>query len=93
MVRAVVTLVAERAGVTDWAGELAGQVTVRKGVNGAGRSLAYLLRYSHEEATFTLPVGGTDVLGTVGEPGAFLEAGSTVTVPGWGVLALEGQQA
>ena len=93
VVRAVVTLVAERAGVTDWAGELAGQVTVRKGVNGAGRSLAYLLRYSHEEATFTLPVGGTDVLGTVGEPGAFLEAGSTVTVPGWGVLALEGQQA
>lgn len=93
VVRAVVTLVAERAGVTDWAGELAGQVTVRKGVNGAGRPLAYFLRYGHEPVTFTLPVGGTDVLGTVGEPGAFLEAGSTVTVPGWGVLALEGQQA
>ncbi|ETJ04445.1 MAG: Beta-galactosidase I, partial [Actinomyces urogenitalis DORA_12] len=61
VVRAVVTLVAERAGVTDWAGQLAGQVTVRKGVNGAGRPLAYLLRYSHEPVTLTLPVGGTDV--------------------------------
>ncbi|WP_172121203.1 beta-galactosidase [Actinomyces faecalis] len=93
VVRAVVTLVAERAGVTDWAGELAGQVTVRKGVNGADRPLAYLLRYSHEPVTLTLPVGGTDVLGTLGEPGAVLAAGTTVTLPGWGVLALEGEQA
>lgn len=93
VVRAVVTLVAERAGVTDWAGQLAGQVTVRKGVNGAGRPLAYLLRYSHEPVTLTLPVGGTDVLGTLGEVGAVLPAGATVTLPGWGVLALEGQQA
>lgn len=90
VMRAVLTLVARRAGITDWAGELAGEVTVRRGVNGAGRPLTYFLRYAAQPITFELPISGTDVVGTAGAPGASLEAGASVTLPGWGVLVVEG---
>lgn len=92
VVRAVLELVAERAGITDWAQDLAGAVTVRRGVNGAGRELTYLLRYSKDPVEIALPVAGADVLGTVGEASAELAAGQTVTVPAWGVLVLEGAE-
>ena len=72
---------------------LAGTVTVRKGVNGRGRSLTYLLNYSREPVGVVLPVGGRDVLGAVGEPGAPLAAGAAVSVPAWGVLVVEGDRA
>lgn len=91
VLQGVLGLVAERADAADWATDLAGDVTVRKGVNGAGRALTYLLRYSAEPVGITLPVGGVDVLGTVGDAGASLAEGATVTVPGWGVLVLEGE--
>ena len=39
------------------------------------------------------PVGGRDVLGAVGEPGAPLAAGAAVSVPAWGVLVVEGDRA
>ncbi len=90
LLAAVLRLVAQDAGVTDWAQGLAGTLTVRKGVNGRGHELAYLLNYSKDAVGLTLPVGGTDVLGTAGEAGGALAAGVTVTVPAWGVLALEG---
>ena len=93
VVRAVLALVAERAGVTDWACDLAGTVTVRKGVNGAGRPLAFLLNYTKDEVELTLPVAGTDVLGTTGQAGAALAVGRDVTLPGWGVLVLEDARA
>lgn len=89
VVRTLLHLVAQRAGATDWAQDLAGAVTVRKGVNAAGRALAYLLNYTHDPVTLTLPVAGTDVLGTAGPAGAPLDAGATVTIPAWGVLAVE----
>lgn len=92
VVRGVVGLVAQRAGVTDWAQDLAGQVTVRRGTNARGRDVTYLLRYSHEPVTLTLPVSGTDVLGTTGQAGVALAAGQQVTLPGWGVLVLESEQ-
>lgn len=90
VVRAVVTLIAQRAGVTTWATDLAGTVTVRQGTNGAGHRLAYLLNYRHDPVTFSLPVGGVDVLGTAGEAGSALAEGANVTIPAWGVLVLEG---
>ena len=93
LLRAVLRLTAERAGVADWAVGLAGTVTVRKGVNGRGRSLTYLLNYSREPVGVVLPVGGRDVLGAVGEPGAPLAAGAAVSVPAWGVLVVEGDRA
>ncbi|QPL05404.1 MULTISPECIES: beta-galactosidase [Actinomyces] len=93
VLRAVLALVAERAGVTDWAGDLAGTITVRKGVNAVDNPLAYLLNYSKDDVELTLPVSGTDVLGTTGQAGSALAAGQTVTVPAWGVLVLEGTRA
>ncbi|MBE6474583.1 MAG: beta-galactosidase [Actinomyces succiniciruminis] len=89
LTRAVLRLVAERAGVTDWAQDLAGTVTVRRGTNGRGRELSYFLNYSHDAVEIALPVSGDDVLGTAAAPGARLEAGTTVTLPAWGVLAVE----
>lgn len=89
LARAVLRLVAERAGVTDWAQDLAGTVTVRRGTNGRGRELSYFLNYSHDAVAIALPVSGDDVLGTAAAPGARLEAGTTVTLPAWGVLAVE----
>ncbi|MDU0348378.1 beta-galactosidase, partial [Actinomyces sp. MRS3W] len=90
LLAAVLRLVAERAGVVDWAQDLAGRVTVRRGVNGRGRELAYFLNYSRDAVELTLPIGGDDVLGTAGQAGDRLEVGATVTIPAWGVLAVEG---
>ena len=90
LLRAVLRLVAERAGVVDWTQGLAGAVVVRRGVNGRGCGLTYLLNYSKDEADLVLPVGGRDVLGVVGEPGAVLAEGAAVSVPAWGVLIIEG---
>jgi len=89
LTRAVLELVAERAGVTDWAQDLAGVVTVRRGTNGRGRRLTYFLNCSREPAAFVLPVRGHDVLGTLGRAGAVVDASTTVTVPAWGVLVVE----
>ena len=93
VVRAVLALVAERAAVTDWAYGLAGTVTVRKGTNGAGRDLAFLLNYTKDDVALTLPVAGTDVLGTTGQAGTDLAVGQEVTIPGWGVLVIESTRA
>ena len=92
LTRALLRLVARRAGATDWAADLAGTVTVRKGVNGAGRPLTYLLNYSRDAVRVTLPVGGRDVLGTARPAGGALAAGTDVTVPAWGVLIVEGER-
>ena len=92
LTRALLRLVARRAGATDWAADLAGTVTVRKGVNGAGRPLTYLLNYSRDAVRVTLPVGGRDVLGTARPAGGALAAGTDVTVPAWGVLIIEGER-
>lgn len=89
VMRATLTLVARRAGASSWAQELAGRVTVREGTNGAGNRLTYLLNYRRDPVELTMPVGGADVLGSVGQPGAVLTPGATVTIPAWGVLILE----
>lgn len=86
---AVIQLVAERAEITDWAQQLAGSVIVRKGTNGRGNRLAYLLNYSHEPVAITLPVNGRDVLGTLGKPGNTLSERTVVKLPAWGVLIVE----
>ena len=84
-------LVLGDAGALDWPQQLAGTMIVRRGVNGRGRELTYLLNYSKDPVDLTLPVGGADVLGTTGEPGTALAAGDAVAIPAWGVLVLEGQ--
>lgn len=89
VMRATLTLVAQRADATTWAQELAGTITVREGTNGAGNRLTYLLNYRRDPVELTMPVGGADVLGSVGQPGAVLTPGATLTIPAWGVLILE----
>ncbi len=81
------------ADLLGWPQGLAGAVTVRRGVNGRGRDLTYLLRYDKEPVTVQLPVAGVDVLGTTGAPGTVLAEGASVTIPGWGVLVVEGPEA
>lgn len=93
VLQAVLTTVLDEAGGRDWPVGLAGRVTVRRGVNGRGRWLTYFLNYGADPVSLDLPVAGTDVLGTTGAPGTALAAGGEVTLPGWGVLVLEGDAA
>jgi beta-galactosidase len=84
LLRAVLGLVLRDAGVADWAQDLAGTVTVRRGTNAAGRAITYLLNYSAEPVTFAAPVAGRSVLA-----GADVVAGAEVTVGAWDLLVLE----
>lgn len=90
VLRQVLLLVARRAGVTDWAQDLADAVTVKRGVNGAGRGLTYFLRYAKDPVEIVSPVAGRDVLGVLGAPGERIAEGETIRIPAWGVLVLEG---
>jgi beta-galactosidase len=78
-------ITAARAGVCDWAQDLAGTVTVRRGHNAHGHSVTYFLNYSEQPVTFSVPLTGRDVLGGRGE----VSGGSDVTIEGWGALVLE----
>lgn len=80
----VLRLVADEAGALDWAQDLAGVVTVRRGRNAAGRDVAFLLNYSKDPVTFPAPVPGRDVL-----TGRELTAGQDVTIAGWDLLVIE----
>ena len=80
----VFQLVAGDAGVTDWAQDLAGKVSVRRGRNAAGRDLAFFFNYSKDPVTFTLPVSGANLA-----TGEVIGEGSQVQVAGWDVLMLE----
>ncbi|MDO4242808.1 MAG: beta-galactosidase [Actinomyces sp.] len=91
VLKEVLAVVLDEAGLRDWPMDLAGTVTVRRGVNARGRDLTYFLNYSADPVSFDLPAAGTDVLGTTGQPGAALGRGTAVTLPGWGVLIVEGQ--
>ncbi|MDO4900684.1 beta-galactosidase [Actinomyces sp.] len=89
LLRAVVLTVLDERGLIGWPEMLGGTITVRRGTNGRGRQLGYFLNYSHDAVEIALPVSGDDVLGTAAAPGARLEAGTTVTLPAWGVLVVE----
>ena len=84
LVRAVLALAARDAGITDWAQDLAGTVTVRRGTNAAGRALTYLLNYSSAPVTLAAPVAGRSVL-----DGADVAAGQELTVGAWDLVVLE----
>ncbi len=83
--RAVLTVVLREAGLWGTAQDLAGRVTVRRGTNGRGRELTYLLNYSGEPVTVAAPASGTSVL-----DGAPVAAGEPVTVGAWDLVVVEG---
>jgi beta-galactosidase len=86
LLRAVLALAVRDAGVADWAQDLAGTVTVRRGTNGRGRALTYLLNYSASPVTLAAPVAGRSVL----SEGAEIIQGAEVTIGPWDLLVLEG---
>ncbi|MFF2053181.1 beta-galactosidase [Leifsonia sp. NPDC058194] len=83
-VRALLADAVRRAGLWSWPQELAGTITVRRGTNGRGRPVVYLLNYTDAEVIIDAPVSGDLVL-----RGASVVAGDTVTVEPWGVEVIE----
>jgi beta-galactosidase len=84
LVRAVLELAVRDAGVADWAQDLAGTVSVRRGTNTAGRAVTYLLNYSGAPVTLAAPVAGRDLLGD-----RDVAAGDELVVGGWDLVVLE----
>ena len=80
----VLKLVAKDAGATDWAQDLAGQVSVRRGRNAAGRDIAFFFNYSKDSVIFTAPITGANL--ATGEP---VSGGIEVEVAPWDVLTIE----
>lgn len=82
--RALLADAVHRAGVWSWPQELAGTIAVRRGTNGRGRPVVYLLNYSGEEVRLDAPVSGDLVL-----RGETVAAGEALVVPPWGVEVIE----
>ena len=85
LLSAVLRLVAADAGALDWAQDLSGKVSVRRGHNAAGAEITFLLNYAKDPVAITAPVSGRDVL--TGRP---IEVGATIAIEGWGALVVEG---
>ncbi|MDO4260392.1 MAG: beta-galactosidase [Actinomycetaceae bacterium] len=85
LLRHLLRLIADQAGVSDWTQDLAGTVSVRRGINAEGKPLTWLLNYSKDEVAVSLPIAGVDVLS-----GQEIANEGEVTIPGWGALAIEG---
>lgn len=81
---AVLSDAVRRAGAWDWPQEIAGSVRVRRGVNGRGNALNYLLNYSGDEARIDAPVAGTSVL-----DGAEVAEGDALVIPPWDLVVIE----
>ena len=84
LLREVLTLAARDAGLWHWSQDLAGVVTVRRGVNAAGAQITYLLNYSDDSISFASPVAGRSVL-----DGADIAEGDELTIGRWDLVILE----
>ncbi len=84
VIRAVLRLAAEDAGIIEWPTGLAGRLSVRRGVNRAGHDVTYLLNYHPEAVTLGSPVAGADVLG-----GTRIEVGQEIVVGPWDLTIVE----
>lgn len=85
LLTAVLALAVREAGVGDWAQELAGTVTVRRGHNAAGRAITYLLNYSAEPVELTSPVAGRSVLAD----DAAVAVGDPLRIGPWDLVIVE----
>ncbi len=83
---AILREAADNAGVTGVGRELAGQVTVREGLNAGGENVTYLLNYSAEPVEVASPVAGDLLLGE-----GTVTAGDKLTVAPWGVQIVVGK--
>lgn len=73
------------AGIWDWAHDLSGRVSVRRGVNQAGQNVTYLLNYASTPVTVSSPVSGTSLLGDES-----VAAGDPVTIGKWDLAVIVG---
>jgi beta-galactosidase len=73
------------AGIWDWAHDLSGRVSVRRGVNQAGQDVTYLLNYASTPVTVSSPVSGTSLLGDES-----VAAGDPVTIGKWDLAVIVG---
>ncbi len=80
----VLKVIAAEAGAVDWAQDLSGKVTVRRGRNAAGRDIAFFFNYSKDPVQVTVPVAGRDVVS-----GNAVEEGSDAKIARWDVLIVE----
>lgn len=87
LLRSVLALAVRDAGVGDWAQDLAGTVTVRRGRNAAREDVTYLLNYSATAVTVDAPVAGRDLLA---QDGGAVAAGTPLTVGPWDLVVLVG---
>jgi beta-galactosidase len=85
LLRAALGLAVQDAGIADWAQDLAGTVSVRRGTNAAGNAVTYLLNYSADPVTVAAPVAGRSVLAD----GAAVTAGDALTIGAWDLVVLE----
>lgn len=87
LLRAVLALAVRDAGVGDWAQDLAGTASVRRGRNAAGNDVTYLLNYSGTAVELASPVAGRSVLAD----DATVAVGDTLTVGAWDLVVVEGE--
>lgn len=80
----VLGLVLREAGLWSWPQEVPGGLKVRRGTNGRGRGLTYLLNYSGQPVTLDAPLAGTSVL-----TGTGVRLGEPLTVDAWGLVVIE----
>ena len=85
LLRAILHQELRDAGVWEWVNDLAGQVSVRRGVNEAGQDVTYLLNYSGSPVTVTSPVAGTSLLN-----GVTVEIGDDITIGKWDLAIVAG---
>ncbi|PWD51671.1 beta-galactosidase [Serinibacter arcticus] len=93
VLRDVLALTLRGAGAWEWPQELATTaagasapgVRVRRGTNGRGNAVVYLLNYSPTTATLAAPVSGTSVLAD----GATVTQGDELTIAPWDLVILE----
>lgn len=85
VLRTVLAETLKSAGLWDWP-QQAETVRVRRGTNGRGRELIYLLNYSGSEVTLPSPVAGTSVLSG---SESRVEAGEELRIAPWNLVILE----
>lgn len=71
--------------------ELAGQITVRQGINAAGEQVTYFLNYSDQVVTVSSPYAGRILLGQCQTAGKSIGAGEQLTVDAWNLAIVVGK--
>ncbi|RSX52883.1 beta-galactosidase [Bifidobacterium goeldii] len=87
--RSLLSAIFKEIGLWAWPQELAGRLTVRRGVNEQGADITYLLNYSDQPVAINSPVEGLDLLAYAHqEPKSTIHQHDSLTVDPWGVMII-----